>query len=240
MTNEELAALIQSGRDDLTATLWKQVKGCVAQQANRWCYAWQGRGGAEFDDLCQTGFLAMLEAVRTYDPERGARFVTWLGVCLKAPFLAAVGCRTERQRRDPIETAASLEAPIEGAEDLTVGDMVADPLDCIAAVDRKIYNEQLRAALDSALGRLPQEQSRAIRRRFYEGLSFAQAAELDHTTPDTVKMREAAAMQRLRRKESARRLRAFLDERTPFYSVHGVHGVERLAVKRERLSCSAK
>ena len=239
MTNEELAALIQSGRDDLTATLWKQVKGFVAQQANRWCYAWQGRGGAEFDDLCQVGFLAMLEALRTYNPEKGVKFISWLGTCIKAPFLAAVGCRTERQRRDPIETAASLEAPIEGAEDLTVGDMVADPLDCIAAADRRIFIEQLHAALDEALDRLPQEQARAVRWRFYDGLTFAQAAELDCTTPDTVRKREAAAMQQLRRKESAR-LRAFLDERTPFYSVHGVHGVERLAVKRERLSCSAK
>lgn len=117
---------------------------------------------------------------------------------------------------------------------MTVGDMVADPLDCIAAVDRKIFIEQLHAALDEALNRLPQEQSRAIRRRFYEGLTFAKAAELSRTTPDTVRKREAAAMQQLRRKESAN-LRAFLDERTPFYSVHGVHGVERLVVKRERL-----
>ena len=117
---------------------------------------------------------------------------------------------------------------------MTVGDMVADPLDCIAAVDRKIVIEQLHAALDEALNRLPQEQSGAIRRRFYEGLTFAKAAELSRTTPDTVRKREAAAMQQLRRKESAD-LRAFLDERTPFYSVHGVHGVERLVVKRERL-----
>ena len=239
MTNEELAALIQHGRDDLTATLWEQVERFVAQQANRWAYAWQGRGGAEFDDLCQVGFLAMLEAVRTYDPEKGTRFITWLGVCLKAPFLAAVGYRTERQRRDPTATATSLEAPIESSDDLTVGDMVADPLDCIAAADRRIFIEQLHAALDEALDRLPQEQSRTIRRRFYEGLTFAQAAELDHTTPDVVRKREAAAMQRLRRKESARLL-AFLDERTPFYAAHGVHGVERLVVRRERLAYSAK
>lgn len=236
MSNEEVAALIQSGRDDLTATLWGQVERFIAQQAKRWCYAWQGRGGAEFDDLYQTGFLAMLEAVRTYDPEKRMKFISWLGVCLKAPFLAAVGYRTKHQQQDPLEASTSFDAPVEGAEGLTVGDMVADPLDCIAAADRRIFNEQLHGALDEALDRLPQEQARAIRRRFYEGLSFAQAAELDHTTPDAVKRQEAAAMQQLRRKESARRLRAFLDERTPFYSVHGVHGVERLVVRRERLT----
>ncbi len=236
MTNEEIVALIQSGRDDLTATVWQQCERFIAQQSNRWAYAWQGRGGVTFDDLYQTGFLALLEAVRTYNPEKGVKFISWLGTCLRTPFLAAVGYRTERQRRDPIEAAASLEAPVEGTEGLTVADMVADPLDCIAAVDRKIFLQQLHAALDEALDRLPQEQARAVRRRFYEGLSFAQAAELDHTTPDAVKRQEAAAMQQLRRKESARRLRAFLDERTPFYSVHGVHGVERLVVRRERLT----
>lgn len=157
-----------------------------------------------------------------------------MGTCLRTPFLAAEGYRTKHQQQAPIEVAASLEAPLEGTEDLTVGDMVADPLDCIAATDRKIFIEQLHGALDEALDRLPQEQARAVRRRFYEGMTFAQAAALDHTTPDVVRKREAAAMQQLRRKESAR-LRAFLDERTPFYSVHGVHGVEQLVVKRERL-----
>ena len=239
MTNEALAAIIQAGRDDLTAELWQQCERFIAQQASRWCYAWNGRGGVTFDDLCQVGFLAMLEALRTYNPEKGVKFISWLGVCLRAPFLAAVGYRTKRQQQDPIEAAASLEAPLEGTEDLTVGDMVADPLDCIAAADRRIFIEQLHAALDEALDRLPQEQARAVRWRFYDGLTFAQAAELDCTTPDTVRKREAAAMQQLRRKESAL-LRSFLDERTPFYSVHGVHGVERLVVKRERLAYSAK
>lgn len=63
---------------------------------------WQGRGRVAFDDLYQTGFLATLEAVRTFNPEKGVRFVTWLGTRLRTPFLAAEGYRTKHQQQDPM------------------------------------------------------------------------------------------------------------------------------------------
>ena len=63
---------------------------------------WQGRGRVAFDDLYQIGFLATLESVRTFNPEKGVRFVTWLGTCLRTPFLAAEGYRTKHQQQDPM------------------------------------------------------------------------------------------------------------------------------------------
>ncbi|MEI3111115.1 MAG: sigma factor [Oscillospiraceae bacterium] len=70
MTNEELAVMIQGGRADLAPTLWKQVERFVAKQAHRWFL--NNRRRVEFDDLDQSGFLAMMEAVRTFDPEGGS------------------------------------------------------------------------------------------------------------------------------------------------------------------------
>jgi len=50
--------------------------GRVCQVVRRWVrrvYA----GSANLDDLCQEGCLGVLEALRTYDPERGAKFITY-------------------------------------------------------------------------------------------------------------------------------------------------------------------
>lgn len=235
MTNEELAALIQSGRDDLISILWAQVERFIAQQANRWNQAWNGRGGVTFEDLYQTGFLAMMNAVQSYDPGKGVKFITWLGICLKAPFLDAVRYRTPRQQKDPIETAVGLDTPIEDGEDITIGDMIADPTDHIADADRRLYLEQLHEAIENALDKLPPAESAVIRARFYGGLTREKTGSAIGTTADQVKRMEAHAMNTLRKpgRESAR-LRAFLDDRTPFYSLHGVHAVEWAVVKRER------
>ena len=76
MTNEELAVMIQGGQADLVPTLWEQVERFVAKQAHRWFL--NNRRRVEFDDLYQSGFLAMMEAVRTFDPEGGSSFLSWM------------------------------------------------------------------------------------------------------------------------------------------------------------------
>ena len=114
MTNEALVTLIQQGRSDLVPVLWFQVERFIAQQANHWTLA--NRSRVEFDDLYQAGFLAVMEAVRTFDGERGVKFVTWLGYPLHKAFQDVLGIRTERQRRDPLRNAVSLDAPVQEDE----------------------------------------------------------------------------------------------------------------------------
>ncbi|MCC8065249.1 MAG: sigma-70 family RNA polymerase sigma factor [Clostridiales bacterium] len=51
--------------------LWRQCKGFVATMARKY----QGRG--EMDDLMQEGYIALCEAVKAYDPERGMSFINY-------------------------------------------------------------------------------------------------------------------------------------------------------------------
>ncbi len=236
MSNEELVILIQSGRDDLLPVLWEQVERFVAMQANQWVQAWKSRR-VEFEDLYQSGFLAVVQAVQTYDPEKEVKFLTWLGHPLKTAFSAALGVRTEKQRLDPLNSASSLDAPLEhDTDDLTVGDTVSDPVDCYMEADRRIFLEQLHDALEQALDQLPEEQRATLRLRFYQGMTFKEAAETFGIPADQVRKRECEALRSLRQPgKQTDQLRAFLDERTPFYNAHGVHSVERLVLKRERI-----
>lgn len=74
MTNEELVALIQGGDREKLPQLWEQVERFVAQQANRRLVLSGGLGGVEFGDLYNAGYLALVAAVDTFDPEAGRSF----------------------------------------------------------------------------------------------------------------------------------------------------------------------
>ena len=115
MSNEELAIAIQQGEEGRTLELWEQVNGLVKRKAMQIMTALQLSGnprGVEFDDLYQTGYLAMVAAVETYSPERGA-FSTWFMFHLKTAFAEATGYRTKNGRCEPLNTAASLDRPVQ-------------------------------------------------------------------------------------------------------------------------------
>ena len=73
-SNEELVTMIRNGidRDRNIERLYFQNLGLIKKAANRF------RSRAEFNDLIQEGFFAVLHAVELYDPEAGASFATYL------------------------------------------------------------------------------------------------------------------------------------------------------------------
>ena len=234
VTNEELAALIQSGQTEAVLPLWQRVELFVRQRANKWGYAWRSRGISS-EDLYQSGFLAMMKAVETYEPDK-AKFLTWLGYHLRTAFSEAVGCRTEKQNNDPLNECRSLWEPVDNDTDgLTIGDTVADPVDYIGQADRRIYLEQLHDELERAFSALSEEESEVLRLRFYGGLSLKDAAKVGDITPDEARRREGKALYKLRQGKQAARLQAYIDERTPFYSAHGIHSMDWMVLKRERI-----
>ena len=101
ISNEEIVALIQQGREDLYLTLWEQTKGFVVKLAyNRLLTdkrGFDGRyrpGGAEAEDLVQAGFIALTEAAKTYRPDR-AGFLTWFKYYILSAFDEAQGKRPD-------------------------------------------------------------------------------------------------------------------------------------------------
>lgn len=71
MTNEELAVAVAQGRDDLQLQLWEQVCSFVQLMARRAIILSGGGSGVTTEDLTQQGYIAMMQAVKAYDPERG-------------------------------------------------------------------------------------------------------------------------------------------------------------------------
>ena len=171
MSNEELAVLIQDGDNARILELWQQCNAFVWKQARREIYRLDGRRGVDVNDLVQSGFLAMLDAAKSFDANAGFAFMTLLGFKIKTAFQEATGCRTERQRREPIDSAVSLETPLKDDEN---GDVLGDVIPDLAAelaFDEIAENDRLRRlhdALEDALSTLPPEQADALRTKYYE------------------------------------------------------------------------
>lgn len=193
MTNEELVARIQRGETQYYPTLWDQVERFVRQQAYGRSLDLDGFGGVTFDDLYQSGYLAMVDAVERYAPERGMAFIGFLALRLKSYFAEAAGGRTARKRQDPIQNAKSLNAPVGENGDDTLSDFVADPEDPYEEAEARIYRGQLRAELGKALDQIPEDQRETLELRFYRGMSLQAIGEMLGVSTERVRQREAKA-----------------------------------------------
>ena len=245
MSNEELVQAIQAGERNRIPELWEQVERFVRQQANRRINQLDGQCGVEFDDLYQSGFLALVKAVDSYRPENEASFIGWLAFHLKTAFVEAAGYRT--QKKNTLNLSVSLDTPIGEDDDFTLLDTIADPTDRIEEVEERIYQTQLREALDAALDMLPAEQSDVIRKYDLEGQPFQKLAETYGVSHQSIRQRRERGFHKLRqiKRTSAvgKHLRSFVEMRTPYYCHVGVNrfnttrtsAVEEAVLKRERL-----
>lgn len=209
MTNEELAVAIQNGDRDRIPELWEQTRRFVWFQAKKWYRVSPGQGGAEMEDLIQSGFFALLTAVETYDGSKEKSFIGWLALHLKRSFSDTIGIRTELQRRDPLRTAVSLDAPAgddENGDELQY--FIADPNseDWI----KKMELQECHEALFAALRRLPGAESEIIRLRYWGNLSQADTAKIKGITVENVSKIERRALSKLRNPMINRGLMQFL------------------------------
>lgn len=207
MTNEELAALLQdgSGGEDELLCLWDQVRRFAASQARRWARA----SGIDIDDLMQEAFVALMDALGTWNRDTGM-FLTWYTILLKGAFTEAVGLRTARQRNDPLRGAVSLDAPVgHDAEDtFTMLDILADPTaerEMDGLVERD-FTEERSQVLRRLLDQLSETQRQAVWLIHAVGLTVPQAAARLQLDAATVRSAADSGLRLLRRPANARQL----------------------------------
>lgn len=200
MEASKIAAAVQSGRADIPE-LWEAVRRFAHDRAYRWYRAMEGRGGMVLEDYIQVAFLALLEALESWDPAAGA-FLTWYGLKLKGAFTEAAGMRTQRDKRDPIHHALSLDMPLNGeiGEDLTLADVIEDPrseeeIEAVAELD---YQQRRKQALATALDGLTEDQRRAVVLRHCHGLTVDQTADRMGITRATARAAEQKGLRLLR------------------------------------------
>ena len=153
------------------------------------------RDRAEAEDLFQEVFMKVIRAAPTWRPE--AKFTTWL-------YTVARNALIDRSRRRKTHTPdLSLADPVGDADGPTRLDTVAspdaNPLD-------ETLGEELRQALEAALGALPEDQREALLLK-RDGLTFDAIAEVTGVKANTVKSRLRYALEKLRATLHARGLK---------------------------------
>ena len=194
--------------------LFEANRGLVWILARR--YAERCTASVDVEDLFQAGFFGLVRASETFEEGRGA-WSTWAAYYIRNAMRDALG----RHRSEP--EIMSLDAPIDGTDDITLGDAIADtsaPLPEVEAVlsDRQ---RQVRAAVD-ALNR--DEIRYVISRKYFDGKTYGEIAGEMGVSTDRVAQLAAQGRKKL---SKDRHLKAYLDEYTPFYRHKGVAAFNR-------------
>lgn len=207
---DALAVRAKSGTEADLLELWEQIRPLACWFANRWQRAWRGRGGVTIEDLEQSAAVALLQAVQGYDPA-ASPFSGYYSAVIVRAFADASGLRTQKQARDPLHDAASLDAPLRSEEPdgACLLDTLADPRDRIAEADDGIFRDQLAAAVRAAMNDLPAVEEAVIRGRYFEDHTRAELSREAGVSASMIQSRERRAITRLRKR---RDLRAFAAE----------------------------
>ena len=197
-TIEDLVNRIQAGERYLLGELWDRVKPFIAYRAQSYLQGHACPVGLEVDDLVCASWEPMLQAVEHFDPEKRSKYTSYLNWWLLQAWAAECCWRTGRQAKDPLNHAASLEAPVAGGEDLALWDALEDPVDYAENVTDRVYQEELRHVVNAALLRLPYRWRVVAWARFALGLSRVVTAQRLGMTVAQVETAEHNARQRLR------------------------------------------
>ncbi len=221
MTNEELVSDIHAGSVELMGQLWEQVEGLVKWKAKRIMTVLEGcpGRGVEFEDLYQSGYLAMVTAVNTYDPTAGGAFSTWLMYHLKNAFAEATGYRTRKGRKEPLNNYLSLDTPLsDDADSDALMDVVADPagLQWRESLEESMWRKQLQEAVGAALSTVPEQYHEILRLRYWENMTLDDIGGLYGISLERVRQIENKAIRELRKPKFADKLLPFYD--FDFYS----------------------
>lgn len=211
MDTNQIAAAVQDRQADVLE-LWAAVRRFAYRQGNRWYLALGNRAGMEPEDFEQVAFLALLDALEGWEPGEWS-FLTVYGTTLKAAFAAATGQRTQRDKRDPLQTCVSLDVSVAESEGdaLTLADVLQDPEaeTAFEDVDERDRRQRLQHALHQALQTLPETQRRAVVLRYFCGCTVEGTAARMGTTRAAASAAEQKALRLLRHPMNSKKLRVY-------------------------------
>jgi len=198
-TNEALALRLQQGDSAAAEELWEQTRGWAYHTARRYLPAAARNNAVDMEDLMQSAFIGMLEAVRAYDAERGG-FATVMKFYVGTECQQLLGLRG-RERREHYE-AASLDAPLTSSSEFTLSDVLEDTAgpDMAALLEGEEMRRDVRAAVD----RLPGREQAVIRRVYLDGVSMQAVATNTGDGYSSVNTAKANGLRLLRRDGSLR------------------------------------
>lgn len=171
ISDEELIARLRKGENGIADYLLEKYKGLVRQKARAMYLI-----GGDTDDLSQEGMIGLFKAVRDYQPDREASFVTFARMCIDRQLYSAVQ-NSNRQKHIPLNYYVSLSQ--EDEEEPVMDQWVANPESII------IGKESARDLQDKICGSLSPMENKVLE-YFLSGRTYAQIGEAMGKSPKSI------------------------------------------------------
>lgn len=162
-TDAELAAAAQSGDVLAEGALVKRYAS-LAEGISRSYFI----VGGDRDDLYQIALIALLEAVRRFDPEREAKFPTYASACIRNRLLDAVRAASAGKNA-PLRDSV----PIDGEDESAASELVSPEL----SPEQQYIEKEAEESFFSALGEMLGEQDLTVLRFYLAGVPYKEIAE---------------------------------------------------------------
>lgn len=187
MTNEELVELIKKTDSKSAKTeLWKQNKGIIYRLARQY---YSSDKPYTLEDLVQQGYFALLQAVKSYDKEKGYKFTTYLNFS----FQCAIRSLSK------MDTYISLDAPslCNGEEnENTLTDTIPDN-STLEDIENALNLTAERQAIYNALDRLEPLQRDIIVSIYFDDKTLKSIAESLSRSIEAISQRHKRALKDL-------------------------------------------
>ena len=146
--------------------------------------------GYEREDLQSLGYMGLLRAAQTFDPERGVAFSTYAYRCIETTIAGALRRESDRQI-----DCISLSLLIGEEGDNPLEDQIAHhgPDASVEAL-----NSVERDLMEQAMEGLPEQQVRLIRALYFDGDSVPQVAQRWSLNPQAVQNIHVKALKAMR------------------------------------------
>lgn len=241
-TNESLALRVQSGDTDAIAPLWEGVKRFAYQLTFRFFDRSRkscSSSGVTLEDLQQEAFLAVLDAAEDYKEDKEYKFTSYLYYHLKNHFMTVIGKRTQSVKA--LNCSDSLDEPLPGIEDLTLGDTIQDPAadQSFEIVENNEYIRELHGALQKSLDTLEQREREVLTEKYYNDLTLAQIGERHRIAGSRARQIQGRALSHMRTK-GRKYLLSFIPDYGRAYAGAGFSAWEWKGSIEERLMERAK
>lgn len=186
MNNEELAELIQK-TDSKTAKaeLWEQNKGIIYRLARSY---YRPTSPHTLEDLVQQGYFALLQAVKSYDKEKGYKFTSYLPFSFQS---AIKGLN--------MDTYISLDTPIgcdSEEKETTLADTIPDT-STLEELERALNLTAERQAIYNALDRLEPLQRDIIVSIYFHGETLTSISKRLSRSIEAVRQRHQRILKEL-------------------------------------------
>lgn len=151
----------------------------------------------DFDDLCQEGFIGLIQAIAQYDPVRyDVAFSSFAYLCIIRKVYNAIKS-ANGARNMALNTAVSLQHPVQGQADRTVQETIpADEPDPLELVDERLSAGRLRQVLQHHLSVLEYTVA-AFLAEGYTAQEIVRAVGVNAKAVDNARTRVRAKLSRL-------------------------------------------